>query len=67
MTSAKNGDMHNVNVALTSGANVNAHHLLQVSILIIVLIVLVVESTTLNVGSQNYSCDKGSNILMLCS
>ena len=44
MTSAKNGDMHNVNVALTSGANVNVHYggLFQVSILIIVYVLLIV-------------------------
>ena len=35
MTSAENGDMHNVNVALASGANVNVHDgLVKVSILI---------------------------------
>ena len=44
MTSAENGDIHNVNAALTSGANVNVHHggLLKVSILIIVYVLLVV-------------------------
>ena len=44
MTSAENGDMHNVNVALTSGANVNVQHghLKEVSILIIVYVLLIV-------------------------
>ena len=41
MTSAKNGDMHDVNVALTSGANVIVHHYV-VSILIIVYVLLMV-------------------------
>ena len=36
--------MHNVNVALESGANVNVHHggMLEVSILIIVYVLLIV-------------------------
>ena len=46
MTSAESGDMQNVSVALTSGANVNVRHNFdKVSILIIMydlLIVLVV-------------------------
>ena len=43
MTSTKNGDVHNVNVALTLGANVNVHHadLVKVSILTIVYIYIV--------------------------
>ena len=44
MTSVKDRDMHNVNVALTSGANVNVCDggLLQVSILTIVYVLLMV-------------------------
>ena len=45
MTSAKNGDMHNVNVALASGANINVRQddkSLRVSILIIVYVLLTV-------------------------
>ena len=36
MTSAVNGDIENVTIALTSGANVNVHHgyFMEVSILI---------------------------------
>ena len=33
MTSAENGDIENVTLALTSGANVNVHHYEKVSIL----------------------------------
>ena len=44
LTSTKNGDKHNVNVALASGANVNVKHggLYEVSILIIVYVLLIV-------------------------
>ena len=44
MTSTENGDMHNVNVALGSGANVNVHHggLYKVSTLIIAYVLLIV-------------------------
>ena len=44
MTSAENDDMHNVNVALVSGANANVHHggLKEVSILIMVYVLLLV-------------------------
>ena len=34
LTSAKNSDIENVNLALTSGANVNVHYSKEVSILI---------------------------------
>ena len=43
MTSAENGDMHNINVALASGANANVYHggLRKVSILTIVYVLLI--------------------------
>ena len=43
MTSAESGDIKNVSVALTSGANVNVHHNFdKVSILIIIYVLLIV-------------------------
>ena len=34
LTSAENGDIENIILAITSGANVNVHHLLRVSTLV---------------------------------